>query len=309
MASTLRVMVLAGGPDRERDVSLASGAQVAAALREAGHEVVQHDITPEDLSALDAFTARPHDVIFPVLHGAWGEGGGLQAILEERGLPFVGSGADASRLCMDKNATKLALCRQKLPTPTWEVVEAGHAPVMTPPVVIKPLREGSSIDLFICRNRKQVAAAMKKLAGRHDRLLVEHYVAGRELTVGVLERDADGAFALPPIQIVPATSFYDYKAKYERDDTKYRFDIEPAALIERVKQLAVQAHRLLGCRHLSRVDFMVDRDDQPFVLEVNTLPGFTAHSLLPMAAAHAGMAMPALVDHLVRQAVRAPLAA
>ncbi len=304
-------MVLAGGPDRERPVSLNSGAQVASALEQAGHEVRLRDVLPENLAALDEFTAWPGDAIFPILHGAWGEGGALQHILDERQLPYVGSAGPASALCMDKQRTKLALQQAGLPTPNWELLVPGQGPRLAAPVVIKPPCEGSSIDLFICRQADEVNHALAQLHERHARLLVEQYIEGMELTVGVIADPAhrSGHYrALPAIRIVPATAFYDYQAKYHRDDTRYLFGSEaiglPESVLEQVGKLALEAHRQCGCRHLSRVDFMVDRQQRPWILEINTLPGFTSHSLLPMAAGRAGYQLPQLVDHLVRLATR-----
>lgn len=311
-----KVMTLAGGPDRERPVSLQSGANVTQALRDAGHDVITGDITPDNLAMLDEFTRWKGDLIFPVLHGRWGEGGGLQAILDQRKLRYVGSRAKAASLCMDKHETKKVLAAQKLPTPAYEYLQRGQKRTLELPVVIKASNEGSSIDLAICHTKEDYRRAMDRLRTRHDALLVEQFIAGKELTVGVIALDAQGQSlpglahdnqhqALPAIHIVPATTFYDYKAKYSREDTQYRFDIDlPAPTLRLVGQLAMQAHELLGCRHLSRVDFIVDANNQPWMLEVNTIPGFTSHSLLPMAARQAGLDFPALVDHLVQAAMR-----
>jgi len=292
-------MVLAGGPDRERQVSLMSGAEVTSGLRQAGHEVMHRDIGPSDLSALEAFEAWTGDVIFPALHGSWGEGGGLQRILDERGLPYVGCSTVAADLCMDKHLSKLAFEAHGLPTPPSQIIGVGEAPTMPAPIVIKPLREGSSIDVMICYDAEGARRAHTAVAKRYDRLLVEKYIHGMELTVGIL-----GDEALPPIHIISSTDFYDYEAKYKREDTQYRFDIElPQSVLEQVSALALKAHRVLGCRHLSRVDIIVDDDSQPWVLEVNTIPGFTSHSLVPKAAARAGIAWPQLVDRLARMAM------
>lgn len=292
----LKVMVLAGGPDRERPVSLLSGATATAGLSQAGHEVRQRDITPDDLSALDEFISWGGQVILPMLHGSWGEGGGLQRILDERGLPYVGSRAEAADLAMDKHRSKRVFEEHGLPTPAYEVVKRGRQARLSPPVVLKPLREGSSIDVVICRDEAQAAAALKTLLAGYESVLVEQFVRGRELTVGIL-----GEEALPPIEIVPATTYYDYEAKYTREDTQYHFDIDLSEeALGRIKKTALAAHRVLGCRHLSRVDFMVDEGQQPWLLEVNTLPGFTSHSLVPKAAAHAGISLPQLLDRLVR---------
>lgn len=300
----LKVMVLAGGPDRERPVSLLSGATVTAALAQAGHDVRQRDIDPDDLSALTEFEAWGGQVIFPMLHGSWGEGGGLQSILEAKGLPYVGTRAAAAELCMDKIKTKQKLVEHQLPTPGFEVLSAGMRRTLALPVVLKAPREGSSIDLVICQNSEQFRPARARLGRRHPQLLVEQFIAGLELTVGVIE-DSTGLRALPPIHIVPATEYYDYQAKYDRDDTQYRFDIDlPPAALEKIKRISLEAAKALGCRHMGRVDVMVDRAQQPWILEINTIPGFTSHSLLPKAAAHAGITLPQLVDQLAKLAIQ-----
>ncbi len=301
----MHVMVLAGGPDRERAVSLVSGANVAAALRKAGHEVVERDLGPGDHAALDEFREWRGDVVFPVFHGRWGEGGGCQRLLDERGLVYVGCREAAARLCFDKAATKAALRDAGLPTPDWELVETGGFPTLNPPVVLKPNDDGSSIDLALCRDKATLEAAWGELSRRNPRLLVERLVTGREVTVGVLHlgKASGGVQALPPICITPATEFYDYAAKYERDDTRYDFDFAPPHVLAELEQLVCEVFRTLGVRHLCRVDLFLDEDDRPWVIEVNTLPGFTDHSLLPMAARRAGMDMPTLVDRLVRAAM------
>lgn len=298
----MKVMVLAGGPDREREVSLQSGAQVAAALRDAGHEVLERDLSPSDMASLDEFETWGGEVVFPVFHGKWGEGGGAQALLEARGFAFVGCREDAARLCFDKTRTKRALLDAGLPTPEFELVSSDAQPTLEPPVVVKANDEGSSIDLVICHDRAGLDTAWKDLSSRHDALLVERFVTGREMTVGVVAAEHGKAVALPSIQIIPATAFYDYQAKYERDDTQYLFDAVPPEIERQLGALAVDTFRVLGCRQLSRVDLFLDQDGRPWVIEVNTLPGFTTHSLLPMAARRAGIEMPALVDRLVRGA-------
>jgi D-alanine-D-alanine ligase len=305
----LKVMVLTGGPDRERDVSYASACQVTAALLEAGHDVTQRDVGPREPGALDDFKRWNGQCVFPVMHGSWGEGGALQRVLEQRGLKFVGAGARSARLCMDKHRAKAVLEEQGLPTPAFELLRTGQRRILQPPLVIKPPREGSSIDLYICRTVSDINNARRNLRGHRDELMVEKFVAGKELTVSVIGRPGtDLPHALPVIHIVPATTFYDYDAKYKRDDTYYQFDADDIGLsattLRYVQRLAIEAHRALGCRHLSRVDFIVDERDQPWILEVNTIPGFTTHSLLPKAAARDGLPMPKLVDQLVRLAMR-----
>lgn len=305
----MKIMVLAGGPDREREVSLASGAQVASALREAGHEVIERDMGPDDLAVLDEFTAWGGEICFPIFHGRWGEGGPAQAILDERGVKYVGCREAAARLCSDKTRTKQVLLDAGLPTPAFELIDCSGAAAggdypgkLSPPAVVKPNDDGSSIDLAICHTAAQLDAAWAELSSRNDTLLVERFIAGRELTVGVIEGEDGGPVALPPIHIVPATEFYDYGAKYVRDDTQYHFDFLSPELDVQLRQLAADTFSALGCRHLSRVDLFLDGADRPWVIEVNTLPGFTTHSLLPMAARKMGLDMPALVDRMVRLA-------
>lgn len=295
-------MVLAGGPDREQPVSLISGAQVNQALKQAGHEVLQCDIGPQDLSALDKFMDWQGDVIFPVLHGAWGEGGPLQSVLDQRSLCYVGCRSTAARAAMNKVQTKELMVAHRLPTPAYETLESGRRRTLAPPLVLKPPAEGSSIDIAICRDNRQARLARTRLGRRHAMLLAEAFIDGLELTVGVLEMEK-GIVALPPIQIVAATDFYDFEAKYDRDDTQYLFDIDlPQDVLDRARELAIRTHYVVGCRHMSRVDFVVDVHNEPWILEINTIPGFTTHSLLPMAAAQAGIPMLDLVDRLVRLA-------
>ncbi len=304
MAEGLKVLVLAGGPDRERPVSLSSGKHVAKALREAGHEVLQGDVLPNDISIFDDYKAWGGEVVFPVLHGPWGEGGPLQNLLEARGMPFVGTRAAEAAICMDKPATKRVLQEEGLPTPDFQVIDHETPLELDPPLVLKPPAEGSSIDLVICRTRDEAEHGRKILEKRHRLLLAESYILGAELTVGVLDGPG-GPEALPAIQIIPAAEFYDYDAKYERHDTQYRFDIDlPGDLLAEIRRLALATHQALGCKHLSRVDFMADgAEGKAYILEVNTMPGFTDHSLLPKAAAQAGLTMPMLCDRLVREAI------
>jgi len=227
---SLKVMLLAGGPDKERPVSLMAAEQVAAALREAGHQVQQHDIGPDNLSALDRFAAWPGDVVFPLLHGPWGEGGELQQHLDHRDIPYVGAKAAAARRCIDKYQTKQIFDQQKLPTPAYELLSRGKHPKIVPPVVVKALCEGSSFDLKICHDDKQLAEGLEILFARHEQLLLEQYIPGKELTVGILDKRA-----LPAIEIIPGPAFYDYEAKYTRNDTQYLFDIDlPAAVLDDV---------------------------------------------------------------------------
>ncbi|MEM1353520.1 MAG: D-alanine--D-alanine ligase [Planctomycetota bacterium] len=304
MATPMKIMVLAGGPDREREVSLQSGRQVADALRSLGHTVYERDVLPDDLSAIDDAQKLNVSAVFPALHGPWGEGGPLQVLLEEAGLPFVGCTQDAARLCMNKWATKQRLADKHLPTAEAELIQPGQKRTLPAPVVIKALDEGSSIGLAICHTEAEAEGACDALFEDHGRLMVERFIAGKELTVGILDDPLNGEpTALPPIQIVPATAFYDYEAKYTREDTRYQFDIDmPAACLDLVVDAAVSAYRALGCRHLARIDFIVDPQFNSYILEANTMPGFTSHSLVPKAAKRMRLDFPALCERLVKLA-------
>ena len=293
----MRITVLYGGPSAERDVSLVSGRAVIDGLKSMGHEVVGSDVSPEDLSGLD----HPADVIFPVLHGAFGESGELQEILERRGLAFVGSGSAASRLGMDKVETKRAWERAGLPTPPYEIVTSDQPKrqKIAGACAVKAFGSGSSIDVFICKTDADAVAAIETVLSRHGRALVEQFVKGPELTVGLLEEEP-----LAPIRIVPKREFFDFEAKYKADDTEHRFDTGlPQPLLEQVRQLARRANAVVGARDLGRIDVMIDEQTHaPYLLEINTLPGFTPKSLLPEAANHAGIAFGPLVDRLARRA-------
>lgn len=292
-----RVTVLRGGPSAEREVSLAGGRAVAAAVRALGHAVTEADITPDDLSALDT----PADVIFPVLHGRFGEDGQLQEILEQRGLAFVGSGSEASRIGIDKDASKRKWQAAGLPTAPWEIVTRGDwSPPdgLQPPLVVKPLAEGSSIGVSVCDTLQSLRRVLPQAVADFGRVLVERRLEGPELTVGVL-----GHEPLPVIQVRPAAEFYDYAAKYTREDTDYLLDPDlDQATYQAVQEAAVRAFHAIGCRDLARIDFILDRRAGPQLLEINTLPGFTDHSLLPKAAAHAGISFGQLVGMLLEMA-------
>ncbi|HEY1629169.1 MAG TPA: hypothetical protein VGF52_04870, partial [Tepidisphaeraceae bacterium] len=249
----MKVTVLFGGPSAEREISLISGRAVIEALKAAGHEVFPSDISPSDLSGLN----RPTDVIFPVLHGEFGESGELQEILEQRGLLFVGSGSVASRVGMDKIATKIAWQNAGLPTPAWKMVDRTQT---TPPIpgscVVKPIDSGSSIDVFVCKApaecEAQAVAGIETVLSKYGRALIEQYIDGPELTVGLLEEKP-----LSPIRIVPRSEFFDYQAKYKANDTEHRFETGlPDALIEQCQELARRANEAIGARDLARIDIM-----------------------------------------------------
>lgn len=290
----LRITVLRGGPSAEREVSLASGAAVAAALRRRGHTVFEADIDADHLEALD----QPADVVFPVLHGRFGEDGALQQILESRGLRFVGSGAKASAAAMNKLAAKRLAASAGINTPVFQVVSPEESEAASPalplPVIVKPIAEGSSVATTVVRQAGDFLAAVRRVTENFGPALVEQFIVGDELTVGILfDR------AMPPICIRPRSGFYDYHAKYRATDTEYLFDAgHPPAVLAEAQRLSLRVFECLGCRHLGRVDWMVQADGTLWFLEVNTLPGFTDHSLLPKAAAHVGIGFDELCERL-----------
>lgn len=295
MAESWTVLVLGGGPDRERPVSLKSAACVAEALRKAGHTVLESDVMPDELGALEG----RFDVVFPVLHGRWGEGGPLQKILDARGLRYVGCREQAAKLAMDKALSKQVAEQVGVRTAPYQMLKRGVPLLLKAPLVLKPINEGSSFGVEICKQEELVPAARARLEKDFDRLMAEQYVDGREVAVGVL----DGR-PLPPILIVPAAEFYDFQAKYDRNDTRYDFDLGlPTDQVRKLQSDAVKIYDGVGARHLSRVDFILDQQNVPWFLEINTLPGFTDHSLFPKAAERTGLPMPALCDKLVRLAM------
>lgn len=292
----LDITVLAGGPGDERDISLQSGRMVRDALKRIGHHAIMLDIQPDDLAALDV----PADMLFVALHGVFGEDGTVQRILEERGMRFSGSASGPSALAMDKVATKARFIEKGIPTPGFDLVKTAQPPdgggKIGPPMVVKPRASGSSVDTFIARAPEQATNAIETVVSRYGSALIEDYIDGPELTVGIL-----GDHPLPVCQIRTRREFYDYHAKYLDDDTEYLFDIDlPDELLERVQSFSLQAHLALGCRGFSRVDWMVDRRTlEPFAIEVNTIPGLTGHSLLPKAAARDGVSFEEVCQAIV----------
>ena len=300
-ARKLDITVLAGGPGGEREVSLQSGACVSAALESLGHKVHREDIGPQSLAGL----ARQVDCVFIALHGTFGEDGQVQAILERRGLTYTGSGPDACALAMNKTMAKEKLHVGGLPTPRWavatfETVREAMA-CWTLPVVVKPIKEGSSLGIHIVRDAAQFRPAIHDLLDRYGSCMVEEFIAGKEITVSVL-----GDQALDPIEIRTRRDFYDYQAKYVDNDTEYDFNIDlPDELLQHVRRMSLEAHRLCGCRDVSRVDWRIDAETKkPYILEINVIPGMTSHSLLPKAAQRAGLDMSMLCQTLINAALK-----
>ena len=292
--SNKRIAVLKGGPGSERLVSLASAAGVADALRELGAEVFE-------VVATDASFELPPgiDLVFNIIHGTFGEDGQLQRELDRRGIPYTGEGANGSEAAFDKLITKERFTAAGVPTAKYEVVSAHQAPSFAPPYVIKAPCEGSSVGVYIVKTAEEAPAAIEAAAGFAEKLLVEEFVRGRELTVGVL-----GSLALPIIEIRPREGFYDFNNKYPfLSGGKGAADHYcPAALDDettaKLQQIALDAHRALGLEVYSRVDILLGDDGRPSVLEINTIPGMTKASLLPEAAGVAGISYGQLCEQI-----------
>ena len=294
----LKITVMLGGPGAEREVSLHSGAAVAGALRALGHRVQELDpITPG--WNLDPRT----EVVFLALHGAYGEDGTLQAELDALGVPYTGCDAAASRVAFDKLLTKERCVAAGVPTAQHLVVTASDTPWpggWQPPVVLKPVRQGSSVGLHFVERESEWPNALRQSLQYDSRVLVEEKINGRETTVGILE----GA-ALPVVEVRPKQGAYDYRNKYTAGATEYfcpaPFD---RATTERIQAAALGAFRAIGGRDYGRVDVMVRGSGEPVVLEVNTLPGMTETSLLPKAAAAAGLSYGMLCQRMIELALK-----
>ncbi len=291
-----KVAVLLGGKSGEREVSLKSGNAVLAALLRQGVDAYAFDPALQELSELKNF-----DRTFIALHGRYGEDGTIQGALELMGIPYTGSGVMASSVGMDKWRTKLLWRATGVVTPDFEIVNAqsDFAAIENKlglPLFVKPANEGSSIGITKVKNKGELEAAYELAAKADPLVIAEKFVGGGEYTVGILEDVKTGLSALPVVRIEPKNEFYDYEAKYLRDDTEY---LCPCGLsAEKEKQIqaeALQAFRAIGCSGWGRVDFLMDEVGNHYFLEVNTSPGMTDHSLVPMAAKAAGIGFDELV--------------
>ena len=281
-----KIAVLKGGPGSERDVSLATGAGVAKALRSSGAEVVDVDVRDENFQL-----PSDVDLAFNTIHGTFGEDGQLQKILETRGIAYTGDDVVGSQTAFDKIQSKKKFEEHGVTTPRWEVIRPGQNPAVPLPIVVKPPRQGSTVGVYIVRNSSELASALTDVAKYDQELLVEEFIAGRELTVGIL-----GDQVLPIIEIIPKSGFYDFNNKYPFLNPNAGGGAEhvcPARIdcdkTKQIQELALRAFRSLGLRVYGRVDVLLPEEGEPTVLEVNTIPGMTEASLLPEAAAAAGI--------------------
>lgn len=293
-----KVGVLLGGRSAEREVSLLSGAAVLKALQSRG--VDAHPFDPAERS-LEALRAEKFDRVFIALHGRFGEDGTMQGVLEWMDIPYTGSGVMASALAMDKWRTKLVWQAAGIPTPRYAILQADSnwdevVAQLGLPIFVKPAREGSSIGMSRVESAAQLAEAYRKAAEFDALVLAEQFISGGEYTVAILDGEA-----LPLIKLESANVFYDYEAKYKRDDTRYLCPCGlPAAQEKQIQQLALRAYEVVGCRGWARADVMLDAAGNPYFLEINTSPGMTDHSLVPMAARQAGIPFDELVLRILR---------
>lgn len=295
-----RIGVLAGGPSSEREISLKSGEAVFEALQDCGFKPVFIDISErieEDIKK------QRIDIAFIALHGGFGEDGTVQKILGDLKIPYTGSGPEASRLALDKLASRMIFQNLGIDVPKYMVHKKGveiKIDDLNMPLVIKPQREGSSVGLSLVFDPEEMNKALDKAFSYGDTILIEEFIRGREITVGIIDDEP-----LPVIEIVPEGGCYDYYAKYKSPNTRY---LVPAPIkrsdFKRAQDIGLKAHKALKCRSFSRVDMILGGDEKIYVLEVNTIPGLTSRSLLPKAAEAAGISFSKLCEKILEGALK-----
>jgi D-alanine-D-alanine ligase len=291
-----KIAVLMGGPGSERDVSLATAHGVAKALRSLGKEVIEIDVRDTN------FQLPPDtDVAFIAIHGTFGEDGQLQQILEDRAITYTGDGVEPSRAAFNKILSKEKFRAHNVPSPEWEVVRSGERPSIPVPLVVKAPRQGSTVGIVIVKSDAELDSALREAGKFDEELLIEKFVPGRELTIGIL-----GEQALPIIEIIPKGGFYDFNNKYPFLNPQgggAATHVCPAKIdadkTKQIQELALKAHRALGLEVYSRVDVLLPENGEPTVLEANTIPGMTEASLLPEAAAAAGISYVDLCQRII----------
>jgi D-alanine-D-alanine ligase len=310
----MNVLVLMGGMSSEREVSLNTGKAVSEALAEAGYEVTSYDLYPEAgrdiLDLVTSSSLKEAQVVFIALHGGEGEDGRIQALLELLGKPYTGSGVRSSAICMDKSISKTVFEKHGITTPAWahlhgEAADVVHAEEAIAgigglPVVVKPIDQGSTIGISIVHKPRALEAAINLARRYSPGLILEKYVEGRELSVPIIEDEV-----YPMIEIKPKEGFYDYERKYTKGMTIYDCpaDIDDGTG-RMIEEGALKAYRVLGCENFARVDLRLGSDGVARFLEVNTVPGMTETSLVPMGAQARGISFPQLVDRITRYALK-----
>jgi D-alanine-D-alanine ligase len=297
MLTEMRIGVLMGGRSAEREVSLRSGNAVYTALKGLGYDAVAIDTDSEICEALRREKIK---IAFIALHGGDGENGAVQGMLEVLGIPYTGSGVLASALAMDKEASKKIFLCHNIPVPPFVVLKAksidsSHVDFLMP-WVVKPATEGSSIGVSIIKDEREIRPAVEKAFSLGNRVIIEKYIEGKEVHIGILNDRVLGG-----VEVRPSLEFYSYEAKYHAGLTEYILPPEiNSETYERAKETALSAHIALGCRGATRVDLRIDGEGNPYVLEVNTIPGMTETSLLPKIAGLAGLDFPALIEEMFR---------
>lgn len=301
LSSSLHVAVLFGGDSAEREISLMSGRAVAQALSSRGFQITMMDPAEMDL---DLVEWSVFDAAFIALHGRYGEDGEIQKLLDRQGIPYTSSSAEVCSLTFSKSATKERLIQAGVPTPPYVLIHEtddaariqAHARLLGFPLVVKPDTQGSSLGVSIVETPEDLPAALARCFHLDSFGLLERFIPGTEWTAGFMNRQQ-----LPLIQIRTPRGFYDYRAKYEDHQTDYCFDFEVTSdVVRRIEHASQQAVACLGTTGLARLDLRVDQFDNPWVLEINTVPGFTDHSLVPKAAARIGIDFPSLCERIVR---------
>ena len=303
MLTSKRIGVLMGGTSAEREVSLRSGAAIHKALKDLGYNAVSIDVGRDVCRLLEK---EKIEAAFLALHGGWGEDGSIQGMLDVLGIPYTGSGVLASALAMDKEASKKVFLFHKISVPPFVVFDEegteilpSQIPSFDLPWVIKPAREGSSVGVHIVKGGHELKGALERAHSYGSRIIVEKFIAGQEVHIGVLNGRILGG-----VEVRPSLEFYSYEAKYTAGLTEYLLPPEIAeSVYEKAKKAALSAHAALGCRGATRVDLRIDSAGKPYVLEVNTIPGMTETSLLPKIAKLAGFDFPGLIEEILRDIV------
>ena len=298
----MKIGVLLGGISQEREVSLESGKAIVTACKDLGHDVIELD--PKN--GIDSLfnDIEPLDLIFNGLHGGDGENGVIQGFLQSMGKRFTGSQNESSAICMDKRVSKALVDRKKILTPNWISIDKEEKIPMnydiSYPLVVKPNDQGSTIGLTIVNNNRELEDAINLARKYSNIVLIESFVSGREITVTIL-----GNKAYPIVEIIPSNDLYDYECKYTKGMTEYLCPAELSnSLTLEIQNIALMIHKLLGCRHYSRVDFILDEELTPWFLEVNTLPGMTETSLIPKSVLATGMDFKMLIQSIIDESLK-----